>query len=147
MISKKVGRTKTDYTRALGEEICTKIACSSKGIKALCKLNEHWPSHKTIYGWINIHKEFSELYARAKQYQIEVLVDEILSIADDTSNDYTTSEDGRIVVNHEHIQRSKVRIDTQKWLASKLCPRLYGDRVQHEGTVGIKHSDALKELE
>jgi hypothetical protein len=30
--------------------------------------------------------------------------------------------------NGEHIQRSRVRIDTRKWLLSKMLPKVYGDK-------------------
>src|SRR5262249_54063811 len=33
---------------------------------------------------------------------------------------------------HENIQRSRLRVDTMKWMASKLAPRKYGDRVEHD---------------
>ena len=123
-----MGKT-TEYTPQLVEEICYAVSCSSYGIKKLCKLNKHWPSHDTIYRWLAMEKEFSDLYARAKRLQIEVIVDEILEIADDTSNDSVINEeDGKFTIDHEHINRSRLRIDTRKWLAAKLCPRLYGDK-------------------
>ena len=123
-----MGRT-TDYTSQLAEEICYAVSSSSHGIKKLCKLNKHWPSHDTIYRWLAMEKEFSDLYARAKRHQIEVIIDEILEIADDTSNDSVISEkDGKLIIDHEHINRSRLKIDTRKWLAAKLCPRLYGDK-------------------
>jgi hypothetical protein len=123
-----MGRT-TDYTPKLAKEICYAVSCSSHGIKKLCKLNKHWPSHDTIYRWLANNIEFSDLYARAKRLQIEVIIDEILEIADDTSNDsIINEEDGRLTINHEHINRSRLKIDTRKWLAAKLCPRLYGDK-------------------
>jgi hypothetical protein len=125
---KKTGRP-TDYTHELAHEICDAIASSSKGIKKLCKENSHWPNPDTIFSWLMQHKEFSDLYARAKQHQVESLVDDVLEIADDTSNDYTVREDGKLVVDHVHIQRAKLKIDTRKWIAAKLCPRLYGDRL------------------
>ncbi len=31
-------------------------------------------------------------------------------------------------LNSENIQRSRVRIDTRKWLLSKMLPRIYGDK-------------------
>ena len=46
-------------------------------------------------------------------------------------------------VNGEHIQRSRVRIDTRKWLASKLVPRMYGDAKEPEMQKAI-HEDVLK---
>lgn len=124
---KKLGRPST-YSQELATEICNAISCSSKGIKKLKKENPHWPAESTIFIWLSMHASFSEQYARAKVYQVESLVDDILEIADDTSNDYVENADGVLIVNHENIQRSKLRIDTRKWLAAKLCPRLYGDK-------------------
>ncbi|HEU5366666.1 MAG TPA: hypothetical protein VFU62_14105 [Hanamia sp.] len=132
----------SSYTQELANEICETIQCTSKGIKRLCKEHEHWPSHNTIYRWLSTYSEFNDRYARAKRQQIEVLVDEILSIAEDSSNDYMMNEDGKLVVNHEHIQRSRLRIDTIKWLAAKLCPRIYGDRIQVDNT----NDEAAKEI-
>lgn len=117
-----------EYDETLATRICSEIASTSKGIKTLVKDNPNWPSHNTIYKWIQTYPSFKELYTRAKAFQIEVLVDEIISIADDSSQDYIVSDDGKLVCDHEHIQRAKLKIDTRKWLASKLCPRLYGDK-------------------
>ncbi len=80
--------------------------------------------------WINKHPDFGAQYARAKVFQVEAIVDEILDIADDTSHDSVVNEDGKVIYDHEHINRSRLRIDTRKWLAAKLCPRLYGDKAE-----------------
>jgi hypothetical protein len=56
------------------------------------------------------------------------LVDEILAISDDTSQDTILNENGTALCNYEHINRSRLRIDTRKWLAAKLCPRFYGEK-------------------
>lgn len=116
------------YTEEMGREICRAISTSSKGLKKLCAQNKHWPSRSHIYTWFEAHPLFKDAYARAKQLQIEALVDDIIDIADDSSNDYMEDEKGKIVVNHDHINRARLRIDTRKWLAAKLCPRLYGDK-------------------
>lgn len=142
---KKVGRP-TDCTLELAHEICDEIASSTKGIKVLCRENSHWPNADTIYTWRNRHPEFSDMYARAKQHQVEVLVDSILEIADNTSNDYNVTDEGKIIPNHEHINRCRLRIDTIKWLAAKLAPRIYGDKIMNETTVAFKHEVALREL-
>ena len=60
--------------------------------------------------------------------------DELLEIADDATNDWMEKRDrdGEAIgwmVNGEHIQRSRVRIDTRKWIMSKRAPKKYGDRV------------------
>ncbi len=68
------------------------------------------------------------------------MADELLQIADDATSDITKleSDDGREVVNHEHIARSKLRVDTRKWLLSKCLPKVYGDKLlnEHSGPDG-----------
>ena len=82
------------------------------------------------------HDEFSEQYARAREAQAEIRADEIVDIADDDSNDFTADKDGKPVANSEHIQRSRLRVDARKWIAAKLLPKRYGDKIQHTGDGG-----------
>ena len=124
-IKNKPGRP-TTYTPELANEICDSIASSSKGTKRLCKENQHWPCQDTLFTWLKIYPEFSEQYAQAKRCQIEVFIDEILDIADDSSQDEVISEQGSIVCNSEFSARSRLRIDTRKWRAAKLVPKVYG---------------------
>ena len=124
-IKNKPGRP-TTYTSELANEICDSIASSSKGTKKLCKENQHWPCQDTLFTWLKIYPEFSEQYAQAKRCQIEVFIDEILDIADDSSQDQVMNTQGNIVCNSEFIARSRLRIDTRKWLAAKLVPKIYG---------------------
>ena len=72
-------------------------------------------------------------YVRGREPQADKLFEECLEIADDTSGDYIEkkNDDGSTfwAVDHEHIQRSKLRIDTRKWMAGKLAPKKYGEKV------------------
>ena len=43
-----------------------------------------------------------------------------------------TIRDGERIVDHENIQRSRLRVDARKWAAARLAPRKYGDRVEHD---------------
>ena len=61
---------------------------------------------------------FSAAYARARRQQIEAWSDELLKIADDP----------RLEPNDR-----RVRLDTRKWLMSKLHPARYGDKVTVAG--------------
>jgi hypothetical protein len=36
------------------------------------------------------------------------------------------------VENHEAINRSRLRVDTRKWLIARMAPKKYGDRVTNE---------------
>ena len=94
------------------------------------------PGLSTVFQWLSARPEFAEHYARAREVQLEHMAAEILEISDDGRNDYVEDEDGREVVNTDHIQRSKLRVDTRKWLLSKLKPKVYGDAQT------LKHADA-----
>jgi len=148
--SKAVGRP-PDYTEKLAKEICGAIAENVKGLQPLCDINPHWPIAKTIRRWIRDNEEFRTLYMKAKEDQCHLMAEEMLLIADDTSRDIIirTNKNGEDyeACNSEFINRSRVRIDTRKWLCAKLMPKQYGDRTITESTVKISHEDALKELE
>lgn len=63
------------------------------------------------------------------------MADELLEVADDARNDWMErhgEEDAGWVVNGEHIQRSRLRVDTRKWMLSKALPKVFGDKVTQE---------------
>jgi hypothetical protein len=68
--------------------------------------------------------------------QADALFDEALEIADDASGDWTADKDGKKTLDHEHVQLSRLRVDTRKWAAGKLAPKRYGDKMQHVGEGG-----------
>jgi hypothetical protein len=89
------------------------------------------PTERTIYYWKYKHEDFFQQYARARAAQIDILADKLNDIADDGTNDYMQSLDDESAtgykLNGEHISRSRLRIDTIKWQASKLLRKQYGD--------------------
>lgn len=143
-IKSKPGRP-TTYTPELAALICDAIASTSKGIRRLSSENESFPNPDTIYRWIKEYKEFSDQYARAKRHQVEVIVDEIMEIADETSQDAIEDPEGKIRHNKEHIHRSRLRIDTRKWLAAKLAPKLYGDKAEERDAEIREAEEAVAE--
>lgn len=134
----------TRYSAAIGQEICDAIASSSKGTKRLCEDNSHWPCQDTLFTWLKKYPEFSEQYAQAKICQIELLVDEILEISDDASQDQYVNELGVLVPNSPAINRARLKVDTRKWLASKLVPKVYGNKIDIEGDNSM--SEELRQL-
>lgn len=96
---------------------------------------------RTIMNWLGYRPEFVQQYARARDAQADALVDESLDIADDGSNDWmerrSEAEKGAgvntgWVLNGEHVQRSKLRVEQRRWAASRLAPKRYGDKVMQE---------------
>ncbi len=116
------------YSAGIADEICKIIASSSMGLAAICKSNPKFPSRAAFYVWMDSHKELQDKYARAKELQADYMAEEIIAISDDGQND-TYDRDGVEVANNEFIARSRLRVDARKWLAGKLAPKKFGDKV------------------
>ena len=91
--------------------------------------DDDMPSVPTFYDWLDNDEEKSKQYARACEIRADAIFDEIIDIADDKTLDITYTESGVQIANTEFIARSRVRIDARKWVASKLQPKKYGDKV------------------
>ncbi len=124
------------YTEALATDICVRLT-GGESLRTICS-DDKMPAISTVMGWLfdGKHAAFSEQYARARDLQADKLFDEALEIADATSEDWITTEDGKKILDHEHVQRSRLRVDTRKWAAGKLAPKRYGDKLQHTGDGG-----------
>jgi len=121
------------YTAELAAQICEHIA-QGKSLRTIAEL-EDMPAQSTIMAWLDGSRpEFSEQYARAREAQADKLAEEALQIADDGRSDTYLDADGNEKTDTEVIQRSKLRVDTRKWLASKMAPKKYGDKVVQEHT-------------
>lgn len=101
------------------------------------------PDKSTVLRWLqkDEHASFRDHYAHARTLQAEHWADEIVEIADDGSGDVREVEkNGRLIelVDHDHINRSRLRVDTRKWLMARMAPKKYGDRVglEHSGPEG-----------
>ncbi len=89
----------------------------------------------TIYAWIiDDYEGFGKRYARAKHIVALRWADEISDIADHKRDDYVVNEEGKMVLDMEAVARSRLRIDTRKWLLSKVLPKVYGERIITEIT-------------
>lgn len=92
----------------------------------------HGFSKSAFYDWVNDDAEFAGRIARAREIGFDAIADEALEIADDATNDWMKRQrqDGMDddVLNSEHVQRSKLRIDTRLKLLAKWDPKRYGDK-------------------
>ena len=135
------------YSEKLADEICARLA-EGQSVRTVCR-DENMPCMSTIFKWLREKEQFSQQYVRAKQEAADALAEEMLDIADDATNDWMErlGSDGQPLgyqLNGEHVQRSKLRVDTRKWLASKLKPKTYGDRQQVENfTYEVTPEDRL----
>lgn len=124
----------TDYTPELADAICARLA-DGESLRTVC-LSGDMPNKSTVFRWLRTNIAFCDQYTRAKEESADALTDEMLDISDDGTNDWMErkGKDGEDIgwqVNGEHIQRSRLRIETRKWIASKLKPKKYGDKIDH----------------
>lgn len=116
----------TDEEREeLVKEICYRIA-RGEALTRVCS-GPGMPHATTFLSWCRDDVLFDKQYARAMEERMTLMAHEITEIADDSSGDSMLDSDGYVRVDHEHIQRSKLRIDTRKWLMGKVLPK-FADR-------------------
>jgi hypothetical protein len=141
----------TLYTDELGLKICAQIA-HGKSLVSICK-QEGFPSVETVYLWLRDEskKDFLNTYTRAREDQADTLADEILDIADEATT--TVKEhDGftEVVFDNTAVARNRLRVESRKWIASKLKPKKYGDKVEvdnkHSGIVAVSLSETDEKL-
>jgi len=128
---KKNGRP-SKYTNKLADKICKMIA-EGQSVRSICKKKD-MISMQTFFRWLRENEKFREQYAHACEERSYRHAEEIIEIADDATNDYMEEHDesGNLTgykLNGENIQRSRLRVDTRKWLMSKLNPKVYGDKL------------------
>jgi len=83
------------------------------------------PTYTTIARWLRTYPSFYEKFCQAKVLQTTKHIDDIMDIADDCDE---TSKAG--------VQKAKLQVDTRRWAAERLMPRVYGNKL------GIETSDS-----
>lgn len=117
--------------------ICERLV-SGQSLRAITR-DPDMPSAATVFKWLAEDPDFVEQYARAREAQADTLVDEMLDIVDDGRNDWMERLDKEDLpigwqINGEAVQRSRLRLDARKWMASKMAPKKYGDKVEQNIT-------------
>ena len=104
----------TSYTPEMARRICEAVASSQGGLRATLDNNAELPAFGCVQSWLYAHADFASGYASAKRLQVEAMAEDIVDIARDDSLD---------------VNDRRLRVDTLKWLLSKLIPKTYGDKL------------------
>lgn len=115
------------YNLDIADRIC-ELMIEGNSLRKICNM-PGMPSRRAILNWLEKHDSFRQKYEIARLAQVEFWSHEIIEIADDASGDFIINERGERVVDHENINRARLKIDARKWLMAKLHPARYGDRV------------------
>ena len=131
-------------SKAVRDTICERIA-QGESLRSICE-SEGMPAARTVHRWLLDDADFCQQYARAREDQADHYADEIVSIADESPG-LITREDGdevEVSVDSAAVARQRLRIDARKWVASKLKPKKYGEKLdlEHSGMVGLAQVSA-----
>lgn len=124
------------FTQDIADQICRQMA-TGMSLREICRQNG-MPAESTVRLWaVEDYQGFSAQYTRARQALADYWADEVIDIADNSANDWMVRQQGEgeiEIANHDHINRSRLRVDTRKWLLSKVLPKVYGDKTTNEHT-------------
>ena len=135
----------SEFSAEIADLICERIA-DGESLRAICS-EEGMPNKATVFRWLAARPEFSDQYARARETQADTLFDEVLVIADEevtmvkrskhqhgaSPDDDTPDNEVEVVFDPTAVQRNRLRVDARKWMAGKLRPKVYGEKLELAG--------------
>lgn len=112
----------------LSEGVFMTVICRQPGM----------PSVSAVHKWSKNDAALAKDIEEARLIGCDAMEADILQIADDGSNDTYTDDEGHIIANTDHIQRSKLRVSARFELLKVMNPAKHGDKidVNHGGQAG-----------
>lgn len=111
------------YSSSIAAAVCWELA-EGKSLRQIGR-TKGMPSARAVHEWVLEHPEFAQQYARARQVQAHALAEEAMEIVDSARGG-----------THEEISAARLRFDARRWMAGKLLPQVYGDKMLHTGPDG-----------
>lgn len=126
-----------EFSQEAADEICIRLA-KGESLRKICgaERDDFMPGQTTVFKWLDENDAFAKQYAGARARQADHYVEEIIEIAD-APNMTTNAETGEAELRDP--ARDRLRVDARKWVASKLAPKKYGEKVEleHSGEVKV----------
>lgn len=111
--------------------VCAQIA-EGKSLRSILDDDDKLPSRRTFFEWLEGVPALATQYTRAREAGYQNLADEIIDISD---QNYTKNEHGvKERLSNEAIARNRLRVETRKWMLSKMLPKVYGEKLTQEVT-------------
>jgi hypothetical protein len=133
--ARKISSARTGRTSIYSAELADRILEELMEGRLLIDICDDpgMPAARTVRDWARVDREgFAARYDRARELGFHAMADQMLAIADDGRNDWIVRRrrDGtsELMVDHEHVSRSRLRVNARRWVLSKMLPCLYGDR-------------------
>jgi hypothetical protein len=116
------------FSQEIFDEICVRIA-SGESLRKICK-DDKMPALVNVWRWLNDNEALSKQYTHAREEQAETLADEIQEICD---AEMPVDAFGKIDAGA--VNQARLKIDSRKWIASKLKPKRFGDYTKIQAEV------------
>lgn len=129
-IEKKKNGRPSKYSPELAATIC-ELLSRGASVREIGRMEE-MPDAATIFRWAATIPSFYEQYAPARELCLEHWAEQCVEISNDETRDYYIDQDGERRSDNTAVQRDRLRVDTKKWILSKLLPKKYGDKFQQE---------------
>lgn len=118
----------------MADEICERMA-HGETLNNICA-DDHLPASHAVSKLRRSHAWFDSAFLRAREDQMFAWCDQIVTIADDRSQDILYDKDGKPVLNGQgdpkfnrgHPDRDRLRIQTRQWIMKSILPQVFGDR-------------------
>lgn len=121
------------FTQEVADKVCEGL---TNGLSLRKSCEQAGTTHPTFLRWTEENKDLADQYTRARTIGWALLADEVLTISDDSTGDTYEDADGNVKTDHEVVARSRLRVDSRKWMLSKMLPKVYGDKVELGGKDG-----------
>lgn len=131
------------YSEELAMEFCSRMLDNGgRSLSSVCR-DPDMPIPQTIFSWFRKHPEFHALYLDAVQARADLIFEEMLDIADTTEEGQEVTErqteEGTFTTTKtfDRIAHRSLKIDTRKWMLTRMAPRKYGDKLQVGGAADL----------
>lgn len=119
----------TEFSQEIVDIVCERIA-DGESLRSICG-DVTLPSKATIFKWLSQNKDFADQYAHARDAQADAMADDILHISNTPCIGVktTTKSTGIETIEGDMIEHRRLQVDARKWLAARMAPKKYGDRI------------------
>lgn len=150
MGTKTLGRP-TKYSPEFAKLFCERLTTTQRGVDDICG-DDDMPSKSSVWRWLSSNPDFWEMYTQARDFQTELMYDEISNIAYQplTDNGKSVEDGGRLLdagMAMAVMQQRKLIIDVLKFKLAKLQPKRFGDNRNVNVDVKVHRAVSPQEYE
>lgn len=131
--------------------ICQRVMAGTP-LHKICEESE-MPAYSTVSRWLNTDPGFMKMYLDAARVSVLMDADRMQAIADGEVYEeefLTVNAEGETVTETikkvEPVDVRRLRIQTIQWRATKLLPKIFGDKVEIETGLGDSLDKLLQEI-